>query len=87
MHTTNISEAKATLSKLIAEVEKGGEVIISRAGKPVAKLVRFDLEAEPRDLNAGTWKGRVHIAEDFDRLPDDFMSYFSNEPEDNETSS
>ena len=40
MQITNISEAKASLSKLIEKVLKGDEVIIGKAGKPVAKLVR-----------------------------------------------
>ena len=39
MHITNISEAKSSLSSLIAQVEKGHKVIIGKAGKPVAMLV------------------------------------------------
>mgnify|MGYP003566088017 CR=1 FL=1 len=41
MHITNISEAKAQLSALIEKVLSGEEVIIGKAGKPVAKLVRY----------------------------------------------
>jgi prevent-host-death family protein len=47
MQITNISEAKATLSKLVEGVLKGDEVIISKAGKPVAKLVPYDLVSSP----------------------------------------
>ncbi|MFK7942601.1 MAG: type II toxin-antitoxin system Phd/YefM family antitoxin [Paracoccaceae bacterium] len=39
MSTVNIHDAKTNLSRLIAEVEKGGEVVIARAGKPIARLV------------------------------------------------
>ena len=38
--------------------------MIARAGKPVAKLVRYDRPAEPRRL--GLWKGKVWVAPDFD---------------------
>ncbi len=44
MRIVNISEAKASLSKLVEQVQAGGEVVISKAGKPVAKLVRFELD-------------------------------------------
>lgn len=77
MRFTNISKAKATLSKLVAEVEAGGEVILSRAGKPVAKLIKYEPWNEPRDLDAGTWRGRVWMAEDFDELPAEFLEHFS----------
>lgn len=77
MRITNISTAKATLSKLVAEVEAGGEVILSRAGKPVAKIIRFNPLSEPRNLEAGTWKGRVKMADDFDELPTEFLEYFT----------
>lgn len=39
MTTVNIHEAKTNLSRLLADVERGGEVTIARAGKPVARLV------------------------------------------------
>ena len=48
MQITNISDAKASLSKLIEKVLMGDEVIIGKAGKPVAKLVPYDLETSPR---------------------------------------
>lgn len=48
MKVMNISEAKASLSKLVERVLQGEEVIIGKAGKPVAKLVPFDLDTRPR---------------------------------------
>ncbi|MCB0015518.1 MAG: type II toxin-antitoxin system prevent-host-death family antitoxin, partial [Anaerolineales bacterium] len=53
MVITNISEAKATLSKLIEQVLNGEEVIIGKAGKPVAKLVPYTQDTSPRTLGAG----------------------------------
>ena len=71
MRITNISESKATLSKLIERVLNGQEVIIEKAGKPVAKLVPYIQDTSPRKLGAGQWKGKIWMADDFDDLPDD----------------
>ena len=48
MIITNISEAKAQLSALIEKVIAGQEIIIGKAGKPVAKLVRYERSEESR---------------------------------------
>ncbi len=61
----NVHEAKTRLSQLLAEVERGGEVIVARNGKPVAKLVPFPAPAKKR-LRLGTWKGRIWMSPDFD---------------------
>lgn len=61
----NVHQAKTQLSKLLAEVEKGGEVIVARDGKPVAKLVPFVPEGK-RKLRTGRWKGKIWISPDFD---------------------
>ena len=53
MVITNISDAKASLSKLIELVLQGQEVIIGKAGKPVAKIVPYDENTNPRQLGAG----------------------------------
>lgn len=71
-----ITEAKANLSRLLAAVERGEVIVIRRAGKPIAKLVPYAADDEPRDLSAGTWQGRVAIAEDFDELPAEFLEHF-----------
>jgi prevent-host-death family protein len=71
MHVTNISEAKASLSKLVEKVLQGEEVVISKAGKPVAKLVPYNHKSSPRDLDQGIWQDQVWMAEDFDVLPDE----------------
>jgi len=74
MQITNISEAKAQLSALIDKVLSGQEVIIGKAGKPVAKLIRYDRSDEPR--RPGALRGKIQIAEDFDELPEDIAKAF-----------
>ena len=70
----NISEAKAELSALIESVQNGDEVIIAKAGKPVARLVRFRGPAQPR--TPGSMAHEIWIAPDFDSLPDDIAEAF-----------
>ena len=70
----NISEAKAGLSALIEEVLKGNEVIVAKAGKPVARLVPYHGPAQPR--TPGSMAGKIWIADDFDVLPDDMAEAF-----------
>jgi prevent-host-death family protein len=74
MHITNISEAKAQLSSLIEKVLAGEEVLIGKAGKPVAKLVRYERSDKRR--SPGALKGRIKIAQDFDVLPKDIAEAF-----------
>lgn len=71
MKRVNIHEAKTHLSRLVEDVAAGEEVIIAKAGKPVARLVAFEKPAKPR--TPGALRGRIKIAEDFDApLPPDF---------------
>lgn len=74
MKKANLHEAKTNLSKLVDLVSKGEEVIICKAGHPVAKLVAFSPKNESR--KPGAWAGKVTIEKDFDKLPSDFMEYF-----------
>lgn len=69
MQISNISEAKAQLSALIEKVLAGEEVIIAKAGKPVARLIRY--ENRRRNRRPGALKGEIKIADDFDELPED----------------
>lgn len=75
MQITNISEAKSSLSSLIAQVEKGHKIIIGKAGKPVAMLVPYRVDTTPRKLG-GTWTGKVRMADDFDVLPPALVEAF-----------
>ena len=63
----NIHEAKTHLSKLLERVAKGDQIVIGRAGTPIAKLVPYRTPQQRR--HPGFWKGKVIIAKDFDRLP------------------
>ena len=71
--TVNVHEAKTQLSKLLERVERGEEVVICRAGEPVARLV----PARSPGRVLGSDKDRVGIAPDFDApLPEDLQSGF-----------
>jgi prevent-host-death family protein len=81
--TVNIHHAKTHLSSLIAEVEEGKEVVIARAGKPVARLVPVKKERKiRRDRLAGFLKDKIWIGPDFDDpLPEDILAAFRGERE------
>jgi len=85
MEITNISEAKASLSRLVEKVLQGEEVIIGKAGKPVAKLVPFDMETVPRQLGAGGLEGKIWIADDFDETPDEIIILFYGDDDEDES--
>jgi prevent-host-death family protein len=75
MLKVNIHAAKTHLSRLLLRVAAGEEVIISKAGRPVAKLVPFSVPGRERVL--GRDKGRITIADDFDaQLPEDVLRLF-----------
>ena len=63
MQVINIHQAKTNLSKLIEKTSKGEEVIISRAGRPVAKLVAYKEQLQPR--KPGALKGKIWMSDDF----------------------
>ena len=60
----NIHEAKTNLSKLIERVEHGEEIIISRAGTPVAKVI--PLAPRARRTRRGALAGRLVLSDDWD---------------------
>lgn len=69
----NMHEAKSTLSKLVEKVNDGEEVVIAKAGKPVAKLVKYE-QNEPRKL--GMLDGKIWIADDFDETDQELIDLF-----------
>ncbi len=74
--TVNIHEAKTHLSRLLTRVERGDEIIIARAGRPIARLLPFDPLHKPAPILGGA-RGQVWIADDFDApLPDDLLAQF-----------
>jgi len=71
----NLYEAKTTLSRLVERAAAGEEIIIAKAGRPMARLVPYEHRYGPRV--PGAWKGRVFIADDFDDpLPEDILAAF-----------
>jgi len=74
MHITNVTEAKAQLSALLERVRNGEEIILGKAGRPIAKIVRYEPEREPRQ--PGALRGKIRIADDFDDLPEDIAAAF-----------
>ena len=74
---TNIHEAKTHFSKLVERAAAGEEIIIGKAGKPVARLVPYR-EAPPKRM-PGSMKGKIRMASDFDDLPADVLAAFNGE--------
>ena len=73
--TVNVHEAKTQLSQLLLRISMGEEVVIAKAGKPVARLVPF--AAQPVRRTAGSAVGQVWMAPDFDApLPDEILEAF-----------
>ena len=75
MKTVNIHEAKTHLSKLLAQVAAGEEVVIAKAGTPIARLVPVSGTTRKRIL--GSEKGKFEIPKDFDApLPKEILDLF-----------
>jgi len=71
----NIHAAKTHFSRLVERAANGEEIIIAKAGKPVARLMPLAVSARPRRL--GLLKGKIKIAEDFDApLPEEILRQF-----------
>jgi prevent-host-death family protein len=71
----NLYEAKSALSRLVERAAAGEEIIIAKAGRPLAKLVPLERRRQPR--KPGGWEGRVRIASDFDEpLPEEIQAAF-----------
>ncbi len=78
METVNIHEAKTHFSKLLERIARGEEIIIAKAGKPMARLVPYTERHAPRV--GAQWKGLVRIHEDFDEpLPPEMNAGFMGE--------
>ena len=67
LEQVNMHEAKTHLSRLVERVEGGAEIVISRAGKPAAKLVPVEVPSLMR-RKLGAWEGSGVTVEDFDAI-------------------
>ena len=70
----NIHDAKTHFSRLVERAEAGEEIVIARAGRPVARLTPLRSRTQPRE--PGLWRGRVRIAPDFDQTDDALLDAF-----------
>jgi prevent-host-death family protein len=61
----NIHQAKTHLSRLVEDVAGGSEILIAKGGRPMARLVPLRRDETPR--RAGLLKGKLRIADEFDR--------------------
>jgi prevent-host-death family protein len=75
--SVNVYEAKTHLSQLLDRAAAGEEIVIARAGRPVARLVALAESARPR--MPGGWRGKVSMAADFDELPTGLDAAFRGE--------
>lgn len=75
MTTVNIHEAKTHLSRLVDEVAAGAEIVIAKAGKPMARLVPISTPIHKKRL--GLLKGKIKVPDDFNApLDDETLSAF-----------
>jgi prevent-host-death family protein len=73
--TVSIYEAKTRLSHLVDRALRGDDVVITRHGRPVARLVPARPPRSPRQL--GALRGKIRVADDFDApLPEDLLALF-----------
>jgi len=80
METINLYEAKTNLSQLVERAARGEEIVIAKAGRPLARLVPLSQRTERRPL--GLFRGQATIGDDFDApLPDDMAAAFRGERE------
>lgn len=74
MVTVNVHEAKTKLSRLLAQVEAGEDVIIARSGTPVARLERVQ---KPGKREFGSMEGQIKLGDEFfDPLPEEELAYW-----------
>jgi prevent-host-death family protein len=75
MSIVNVHQAKTELSRLLEAAEAGEEVVIARAGKPVARLVAIGAARKPRQL--GRLAGKIRVPDNFDDpLPEEILALF-----------
>ena len=74
-HVYNLYEAKTHLSRLVDRAAKGEEIVIAKAGVPLARLVPLLKQKEKR--KPGGWEGKIRIGDDFDDpLPAELQAAF-----------
>jgi prevent-host-death family protein len=75
LRTINIHAAKTQLSRLVEDAAAGEEIVIAKAGKPIARLC--PLATPPQQRILGRLRGKIHVPDNFDDpLPDDVLDAF-----------
>jgi prevent-host-death family protein len=75
MNQINIHQAKTQLSRLVERVAAGEEIVIAKAGKPVARLVPYVAKGAVR--RPGVMRGKIRIKKNFDApLPKEILASF-----------
>ena len=68
MRTVNIHEAKTHLSRLLEAVAAGEEIVIAKAGRPIAKVVPLDKPESKASRRLGFMAGQFTVPDDFDEM-------------------
>ena len=76
----NVYEAKTQLSKLLDRVATGEELVLGKAGKPMARLIPYRETRQPR--KPGRLAGKIWMAPDFDETSEDIVAAFEGSLED-----
>jgi prevent-host-death family protein len=76
--SVNVYEAKTHLSRLLDRAAAGEEIVIARAGRPIARLVALAEPSSPA-RRPGGWRGKVSMTADFDELPAELDAAFRGE--------
>lgn len=69
----DLTDAPRELGELVEEATRAGEVVITRGGEAVAKIIPLRSARAPR--RRGSARGMIHMADDFDATPEDFREY------------
>ena len=69
----DLNSVPQRLSELVDEASRAGEVVLTRGGEAVAKIVPLHRTRVPRQ--PGSARGMIHMADDFDATPEDFRDY------------
>ncbi len=78
LQTVNVHEAKTQLSKLLEAVQSGDEIVIAKAGTPVARLVPYT-PPKRKIASPGAMKGQIWIGDDFDEPLDELFACLDDE--------
>ena len=66
-------DAKSNLSRLVKRAASGEEILIAKNGKPLARLTRLSTRKSAALI--GAFAGKLHMAKDFDAIPEEFEPY------------